>query len=90
MDYKKSNAPRNTITRDMNALSEEVQKDFMSIVTIVIKTFSAFCNGQEIIISTSCSYIKKVSSSFSSSYTFAVNTFIFSFVIIVVFVRHCN
>jgi len=34
MDYKKSNAPRNTITRDMNALSEEVGNVYETVKII--------------------------------------------------------
>ena len=34
MDYKKSNAPCNTITRDMNALSEEVGNVYETVKII--------------------------------------------------------
>ncbi len=36
----------------------------MPVITIIIKTFTAFRDSQIIIITPGCSYIKKISSSF--------------------------
>ena len=57
----------------------------MSVITIVIKTLTALGDGEVIVISASSPYIKKIGSSFTSSDSFAVNTFHF---FVVVLVRH--
>jgi hypothetical protein len=46
----------------------------MPVITIVVKTLTAFCYGQVIIIASCGSYIKKIRSSFASPDSFAVDT----------------
>ncbi len=64
----------------------------MTVVAIIVKTFTAFSYGKVIIIGPCCSYIKKVSSALAGSNTFAVNGFHFLFAILVflfiIIVRH--
>jgi hypothetical protein len=57
----------------------------MPVVTIIIKPFPTFRDGQKVIIATGSPYVKKISSSFPGPDPFAINTFNFLFV---VFVRH--
>ena len=59
----------------------------MPVVSVIIKTLTAFSNGEVIIITTGCPYIKKVSPSLSSTNSFAVNTFHF---LVVILVRHSS
>src|SRR6187431_2849502 len=63
-----------------------VEEDLMTIITVIIKSLTAFGNGQVIIITTSGSYIKEISPAFTSTNSFAVNAFHFVFVVILV--RH--
>src|SRR6187399_869979 len=63
-----------------------IKEDLMTIITVIIKSLSAFGNGQIIIITTGCSYVKKISPAFTSTNSFAVNAFHFVFVVILV--RH--
>src|SRR5678815_2645553 len=63
-----------------------VKKDFMTIISVVIKSLTAFSNGQIIIITAGCPYIKEISPAFTSTNSFAVNAFHFVFVVILV--RH--
>jgi hypothetical protein len=58
----------------------------MTVVAILIELFAAFSNGNIIIITAGCSYIKEVGSPFASPDALTVNAF-HSFFIIVV--RHC-
>jgi hypothetical protein len=60
-----------------------VQEYFVPIVSIIIKTLSAFSDGQVIIITASGSYIEEISSSFASSDAFTVNAVHSFFVVIV-------
>src|SRR4030095_576285 len=62
-----------------------VKKDFVSVVAVVIKTFTAFSNCQIIIIVPCCLHIKKISSSFASTNTLTVDAFHF---LVIVLVRH--
>ena len=57
----------------------------MPVVTIFVKTFPAFCNGEVIIITAGSSYIKKISPSFTGTDAFAVNALHF---LVIIFVRH--
>jgi hypothetical protein len=59
----------------------------VAIISIIIETLSAFCDGKIVIITASSSYIEEVSSSLSRSDAFAVNA-IHSF--FVVLVRHSD
>src|SRR4249920_798001 len=63
-----------------------IKEDLMTIVSIIIKALTAFGNGEVIIITTCCSYIKEISPAFTSTNPLAVNAFHFVFVIILV--RH--
>src|SRR6188508_557598 len=63
-----------------------IKEDLMTIITVIIKSFTAFGNGQIIIITTGCSYVKEISPAFTSTNPFAVNAFHFVFVVILV--RH--
>jgi hypothetical protein len=60
-----------------------VKKDLMTIIPIVIKALSAFCNCQVVIITPGGSYIKEIGPALSSTNSFAVNAFHFVFVILV-------
>src|SRR6478735_5159898 len=62
-----------------------VQENFVTVVTVIIKTFTAFRDRQVIIITTCSSYIKKVSPTLTSPDPLAVNAFHF---LVVVVVRH--
>ena len=55
----------------------------MPVISIIIETLSAFCDGEAIIISSGCSYIKKIGSSFSGPDSLAVHTVHFLFVVVV-------
>ena len=57
----------------------------MPVVAAIIKAFTAFGNGEIVVICPCCSHIKKISSSFPGFYAFAVNAVHF---LVVVFVRH--
>lgn len=57
----------------------------MPVVAVFIEFFTAFSNGNVVIVTAGCPYIKKVGSSFTGSYAFAVYAFLSFFV---VFVRH--
>ena len=57
----------------------------MPVIPIIIKPFTAFCNGEVIIITAGSSYIKEISSSFTGTNAFAVNAFHF---LVIVLVRH--
>jgi hypothetical protein len=58
----------------------------MPFVTITVKFFTAFGNGQVKIIATGFSYIKKVSPAFPCTDALTVDALHF---FVVVFVRHC-
>ena len=58
----------------------------MTVVTVIIKTFTAFSNSQVIVIAPGSSYIEKIGSSFACTDAFAVNALYF---LVVVLVRHC-
>lgn len=60
-----------------------VQEDLMPVIPIVIKAFTALCNGQEIIISPGRAYIKKIGAALTSPDAFAVDTVGFTFVVLV-------
>ena len=62
-----------------------VKENFVPVIAIIVKTLTAFCDGQVIVIASCSSYIKKIRSSFSSANPFAVDTFHF---LVVVLVRH--
>jgi hypothetical protein len=77
----------NRFTQRLNEFVEIffVQEDLVPVITIVIKAFAAFSNGQEIIVTPGSPYIKKIGSSFTGPDPFTVNTFHF---FVVVLVRH--
>jgi len=79
----------NSLTQSFQELVEVflVQEDLVPVVSIVVKTLAAFGNGQEIIITTGCPYIKKIGPSFTSPDPLAVNTVHF---FVVVLVRHSS
>src|SRR6186713_1638770 len=63
-----------------------IKEDLMTIIPIIIKSLTAFGNGQIIIITTGCPYVEEISPAFTSTNSFAVNAFHFVFVVILV--RH--
>src|SRR5690606_31929765 len=65
-----------------------VQKHFMTVVTVVIKTLLALGDCNKVITATCGTNIKKVSPSFPCFYTFAEQALILRVSIIFVFVRH--
>src|SRR5258705_12952958 len=82
------------LTQGLNKFVEIflVEKYFVPVITIIIKAFAAFSNGEIIIITPGSSYIKEVGSSFSRTDAFTVNAFHFlvsTFVfLVIVLVRH--
>jgi len=62
-----------------------VQENFMAVVTIIIESFSAFSDGQKIIVALCGTNVKKISAPLPRFYTLAVNTILFLFI---VFVSH--
>ena len=63
-----------------------VEKDFVTVIPIIVKPLAALCNGQVIIIPFGSPYIKKVGPPFPGADTFAVNALHF---LVIVLVRHC-
>jgi hypothetical protein len=62
-----------------------VEEDFMPVISIIIESLSTLCDGEVVIVTTGCSYIKEISPSFARSDAFAVNA-VHSFFVVVV--RH--
>ena len=62
-----------------------VQEDLVAIITIIVKAFAAFGNGEIIIVATCSPYIKEIGSSLTCPNPLAVNAFHF---LVVVVVRH--
>ena len=58
----------------------------MSVVSVRIKTLTAFGDSKIIIIATGLPYIEEVGSAFAGPDAFAVNAFHF---FVIIFVRHC-
>ena len=55
----------------------------MPVVTIIIKTFAAFSDGEVVIVSPGCLYIKKIGPAFAGTNSLAVNALHFLFIVVV-------
>ena len=62
-----------------------VQKDFVPVIPVIIKSFPAFRDGEIVVVPTGSSYIEEISPSLPCSYTLAVYAF---HPFVIVFVRH--
>src|SRR5262245_43601283 len=78
----------NSFAEGFNKLVEIlfVKKDLMTVITVVIKAFAAFCDSEVVVVTTGGSYIKEISPAFTGTNPFAVNAFQLFFVVILV--RH--
>ena len=63
----------------------------MPVVSVIVKTFFAFCDSDKIVIATSRANVEEVSPSFASFYAFAEQAFVVPVVAkIFVVVRHSS
>lgn len=62
-----------------------VKEDLVPVISIIIESLSALCDGEIIIVAPGCPYIKEISPSFTRPDAFAVNA-VHSFFVVVV--RH--
>ena len=87
----------NCLTKCFDKLVEIlfIQKDLMPVIPVIIKPFPALRYSEVVIVAAGGSYIKKVSSSFTSANALAVNTLRFtslcitiSRLLFIILVRH--